>query len=608
MIHVSQKIQLNNHVIDFFSNLLIKLSNEEASAKKMRTFLMDLFYTLWVREKQNCLTNNFKNKIDEIFSSCSKNTSILITLMDVIDVLNDPNKKKSLPIAFLTESNELLSDKNRFTADDFERSNVHFDSIVNQELIRFMNNDSKIDSAFDEFLMNLPTESKPNPTFYKIYPSLSTIPADCIQIRIKFIYSLNMIFRKVQTVVDLSLIAGESFLVDEFRKIKSYLLYDKKFKLFEECLEKTSSGDLDKVTVEFDVLKADANSTNGENTMFYQAFTQLHKNAHRQFRSDNERLWEASYINMHSIDAGGPYRDSITRMCSDICSTRLPLFILCPNGRTNVGLNRDCWIPNTFSPQESIPNKLAKQYRFVGQLMGMAMRKKNYLDLKFPSLLWKQLTREPVTMKDIESIDIQSFKIIEEVERNFSQNKFTDGDTEIKYLFSSIMSDLRFDVISSAGQTFELVPGGKEILITASNFNDYCVKYREYRLNEFHRQIEFICQGFYSVVPFYYLSIFTANELEEAVCGKGCIDIDLLKRNTHYSDGNHQDSLHIQWFWTVLSDMFNEEQKKSFILFVWGRSTLPRCDQEFTSKFHINSYYGTSDDVDSQLPRKIILI
>ncbi|CAF4339980.1 unnamed protein product, partial [Rotaria sordida] len=91
---------------------------------------------------------------------------------------------------------------------------------------------------------------------------------------------------------------------------------------------------------------------------------------------------------MHSTDVGGPYRDSITRICSDICSTRLSLFILCPNGRTQSGLNRDRWIPNVFPPNKSIPTKIKEQYRFIGQLMGMAIRQKHYLDLKFAVLFW----------------------------------------------------------------------------------------------------------------------------------------------------------------------------------------------------------------------------
>ncbi|CAF2660678.1 unnamed protein product [Rotaria sp. Silwood2] len=408
---------------------------------------------------------------------------------------------------------------------------------------------------------------------------------------------------QILSIIDLSLAPTQSIVADRLRNAKNYLLYQKKFELFEESLEETNLENVHRPTVEFDPVKATMESENGKNTMFYQAYEQLHKDAHRSFRNEDDHLWEATYIGMHSIDAGGPYRDSITCICSDICSTRLPLFMLCPNGRTNIGLNRDRWIPNVFPQNESIPDTFKNQYRFVGQLMGMAIRKKHYLDLKFPLFLWKQLAREQVTIEDIEAIDIQCFKIIKEMQANFTQDELIDVNIDINYLFSSIMSELRFEVVSSAGQSYELVPGGKEIALTAANFKDYCTKYQEYRLNEFSRQIEFIRQGLYSVVPCYYLSLFTAGELEEAVCGKGHIDIELLKRNTRYGDSNDHDLPHIERFWTVLKEMFNEEQKKSFIIFVWGRSTLPRCDEEFTCKFCINPYYESPDEVDKMLPR-----
>jgi hypothetical protein len=306
---------------------------------------------------------------------------------------------------------------------------------------------------------------------------------------------------------------------------------------------------------------------------------------------------------MHSIDQGGPYRDSVTRICADLCSTRLSLFILCPNGQASTGLNRDRWIPNVYPPNRSISVEIKNQYHFVGQLMGMAIRTKEYLDVRFPTLLWKQLIHEEVTMEDIGAIDSSFFDIIKQMEQNIQKIKSHHQDNDDIYLFNRVMTEFTFDIVSLTGKTYELVPGGSNIQITAANFEDYCIRYRQYRINEFHRQIEYIRQGLYSVVPWGYLTLFTAHELEEAVCGKGYIDVEMLKRHTSYEDDD-ESSPHIQHFWSILSDMFSVEQKKLFLKFVWGRTTLPYTDDEFSTNFTIVRL-ETSDDVDKLLPSKL---
>ncbi|CAF3022399.1 unnamed protein product, partial [Rotaria sp. Silwood2] len=267
---------------------------------------------------------------------------------------------------------------------------------------------------------------------------------------------------------------------------------------------------------------------------------------------------------------------------------------------TNIGLNNDRWIPNTYPPNASIPIRIKQQYQFIGQLMGMAIRQKHYLNLKLPSLLWKQLVREQITMEDIENIDIQSFKIINEMEKSINQNNSSIDNNES---LNNMLDELRYEVVSSNGQTYELVPNGKNIPITIANYKDYCASYREYRLNEFHRQIEYIRQGLYSTVPGYFLSLFTANEIEELVCGKGEMDVDFLRRNTVYSGRYNQNLPVIQHFWTILRSMFNEEQRKLFLKFVWGRCTLPSCDDDFETKFHIEPYNQPRELIDKTLPR-----
>jgi len=46
------------------------------------------------------------------------------------------------------------------------------------------------------------------------------------------------------------------------------------------------------------------------------------------------------------VDNGGPYRDSFNEWVHELQSDRLPLFALNPNGRNDVGMNRDHYICN----------------------------------------------------------------------------------------------------------------------------------------------------------------------------------------------------------------------------------------------------------------------
>ncbi|CAF4939010.1 unnamed protein product [Rotaria sp. Silwood1] len=538
----------------------------------------------------------------------------LAIALDLINILTNKIKPYQWPELVFAGSKEILGEKLTLTKEMVETAHTHFDRTADKQVMKFMNQNIKFDenSSSHEFIINfietLPAESIPDSIKYASFTCLCNIPSVYIQTRVKFLYLFNIFLQRTLPDIDFSVTSGIGFIVDRIRSVRHYILFVIKFEIFNTALTRTAVNlESSEVNIKFDIVKASV-AEHQEDTMFYQAYKQLKSDASRIFRRmEGEQVWKATYVGMFSNDQGGPYRDSITRICTELCSTRLPLFILCPNERTNNGLNRDRWIPNVFPPNQSIPIDIKNQYRFVGQLMGMAIRTKQYLDVRFPILLWKQLIHEEVTIEDIEAIDISSFAIINEMEENIRKVKSLnecddDGvNNNCDYLFSSIMTELTFDVVSSTGQTYELIPGGFHIRITAANFEDYCMHYRQYRINEFYRQIEFIRQGLYSVVPWADLTVFTAHELEEVVCGKGYIDIEMLKRHTDY-DGDHESSPHIQQFWSVLSDMFSEEQKKLFLIFVWRRSTLPYSDNDFSTNFTI-AHLETSGNVDEALPR-----
>jgi len=91
----------------------------------------------------------------------------------------------------------------------------------------------------------------------------------------------------------------------------------------------------------------------------------------------------------------------------------LPLFILCPNGREGVGQNRDKYVPR---PSATKPLHLS-MFEFLGQLMGLAIRTTELLNLDLPSIVWKSLVNDEITESDVLGIDTLSFKIIENIKQ-----------------------------------------------------------------------------------------------------------------------------------------------------------------------------------------------
>lgn len=127
----------------------------------------------------------------------------------------------------------------------------------------------------------------------------------------------------------------------------------------------------------------------------------------------NERAFKVTTVGEFADDHGGPYRATLESACSELKSEVLPLFIPCPNAREDIGMNRDKWVPR---PSATRPLYLT-MYEFLGKLMGLAIRTKNILNLNLPSIVWKPLVGDAVTEEDVSSIDVLSFKILEEIKK-----------------------------------------------------------------------------------------------------------------------------------------------------------------------------------------------
>lgn len=128
----------------------------------------------------------------------------------------------------------------------------------------------------------------------------------------------------------------------------------------------------------------------GEKTIFGQIYQGLISNGNfssMQKNYQDDRAWESKFVGEHSIDAGGPYRETFTNFCEELQSAHLPLLIETANNRGNHGLFRECY---TINPSSTTPSHIG-MYKFLGKLLGLAFRAGQVMDLNLTPLFYKQL-------------------------------------------------------------------------------------------------------------------------------------------------------------------------------------------------------------------------
>lgn len=93
------------------------------------------------------------------------------------------------------------------------------------------------------------------------------------------------------------------------------------------------------------------------------------------------------------------------------------------------------------------------------------------------------------------------------------------------------------------------------------------------RFSETDKQIDWVKEGVFLIVPKVILNILNWEEIEIRAAGEKIVNIDTLKSITEYY-GPGEGNEFIDRFWRVLSEM-SEEEKQLYLKFVWGRQRMP---------------------------------
>ena len=199
---------------------------------------------------------------------------------------------------------------------------------------------------------------------------------------------------------------------------------------------------------------------------------------HLSFKSGDEIKYGKLSIRFHGeegVDAGGVTREWFQVLSRQMFNPDYALFIPVASDRT------------TFHP-----NKLSKVneqhlpfFRFIGRIIGKALYEGRALDCHFSRAVYKRILGKTVSIKDMETLDLDYYK-------------------SLIWMLENDISDIITETLSIETDNFgvteivDLVPNGRNIPVTEENKQEYVQLVVEYRLTgSVKEQLEKFLEGLF---------------------------------------------------------------------------------------------------------------
>ncbi|NWW92980.1 HECD3 ligase, partial [Rhynochetos jubatus] len=292
--------------------------------------------------------------------------------------------------------------------------------------------------------------------------------------------------------------------------------------------------------------------------------------------ANHSQWWQCEFISEGIIDQGGGFRDSLSDVSEELCPSSsnvpmpLPFFVRTSNQGNSSSDTRDMYVPNPSC-------KEFPKYEWIGQLIGGALRGKEFLTLALPALVWKQLAGEEVSWrKDFATVDLELVKLLEVL----------DGvDREaFEFMFGR---ELTYTTVLSDQRTVELIPNGGSTVVRYEDRREFIRLVQRARLEESKEQIAAMRAGLLCVVPQPVLDLLTWQQLEKKVCGDPEITVAELRKFITFEEFSSNDT-RVQMFLEALNN-FTSEDLGHFLKFVTGRSRLPVRINVYPERAELNA-------------------
>lgn len=312
--------------------------------------------------------------------------------------------------------------------------------------------------------------------------------------------------------------------------------------------------------------------------VFLDSYRALFFKSKEEFRDSK---LEVNFKGESGIDAGGVTREWYQVLSRQMFNPDYALF-------SPVSSDENTYHPNRIS---YINPEHLSFFKFIGKVIGKAIYDNCFLDCHFSRAVYKRILGRKVSLKDMETLDLEYFKSL----MWMLENDITDVITEDFLVETDDYGEKKI---------IDLIPNGRDIPVTEENKQDYVRLVVEYRLQtSVAEQMDNFLIGFHEIIPKDVVAIFDEQELELLISGLPDIDVTDWQNNTSYNNYSPS-SLPIQWFWRAVKSFDNEERAK-LLQFATGTSKVPLNGFKELSgangvcKFSIHRDYGPLDRLPS---------
>ncbi|CAH1996841.1 unnamed protein product [Acanthoscelides obtectus] len=223
-------------------------------------------------------------------------------------------------------------------------------------------------------------------------------------------------------------------------------------------------------------------------------------------------------------------------------------------------------------------------FRNVGRLLGLCLLQNELCPIFLTRHVLKSILGRPIKFHDLAFFDPVVYESLRQLVVD-AESK--DGNS----LFSALGLNFtlfcsRIDLCPQEGSgTVELMPGGKDIEVTASNVYDYVRKYAKYRMVKVQEKaIESIRTGVFDVLPEGSLDGLTAEDLRLLLNGVGDINVAVLISYTSFNDESGESGERLvkfkRWLWSIVEKMTHLE-RQDLVYFWTGSPALPASEDGF---------------------------